>query len=366
MNKILISVPNDTLGGAEQYLKMIASYYLSHRYEVFVVFLKQKLTGDWENLQSPNLHLMYTKANSEKEGFLKSINLFFKLRKYHFQYIYTSHVHLTSLIGILIKLGIIKKGYFVGRESTSIFVRFRGLKLFSFKTLYALGYKSVDLLVCQTTYMRNQLIKNLPYLDDRAKVIPNPINLELSKNGVSQNISAEELTQMGDYMVSAGRLIPEKGFDILLKSFLRIKEQYNDLKLVILGDGPDKEMLEGISCDLKVNDSVIFRGFIKNVYPYFQHAKVCVVSSRIEGFPNVLLQMMTQNTKVVSTLCAGDIDKIDGLFTCNPNDENELTSAISECIETDTVSNRISFDKELDSRSIDQFIKTVNRYLNEK
>jgi hypothetical protein len=84
---------------------------------------------------------------------------------------------------------------------------------------------------------------------------------------------------------------------------------------------------------------------------------------RIEGFSNVLLQEMSQNKKVVSTLCAGDIDKIDGLFTCRPNDEQDLLRAMRQCLEADTAGNRVLFDKELQGRSIDGFIDKVNSYL---
>jgi glycosyltransferase involved in cell wall biosynthesis len=89
---------------------------------------------------------------------------------------------------------------------------------------------------------------------------------------------------------------------------------------------------------------------------------MCVVSSRIEGFPNVLLQEMSQNEKVVSTLCAGDIDRIPGLFTCKPNDEDDLLRAMQECLEADTSGNRALFDEELQGRSIDKFIEQVQRF----
>ena len=58
--KILIVVPNDALGGAEQYLKMVTRYYLTKEHPVYVVFLKKKRHSGWEDLDHfPNLYLHY-------------------------------------------------------------------------------------------------------------------------------------------------------------------------------------------------------------------------------------------------------------------------------------------------------------------
>ena len=80
----------------------------------------------------------------------------------------------------------------------------------------------------------------------------------------------------------------------------------------------------------------------------------------MEGFPNVLLQMMSQCDNVVSTICAGGIDQIAGLITCEPNNVDALYQAIKLSLETeDTAKNRPLFDQELESRSISSFIAKI-------
>src|SRR5690606_20880375 len=113
-----------------------------------------------------------------------------------------------------------------------------------------------------------------------------------------------------NFIVTAGRLIHEKGYDILINAFAELKEKYPDLKLIILGYGDLKQELIYLATSLNIEQDVIFWGFVENVYPFFKKAKACVISSRVEGFPNVLLQMMSQNSNVVSTTCAGGIDTI--------------------------------------------------------
>ena len=106
-------------------------------------------------------------------------------------------------------------------------------------------------------------------------------------------------------------------------------------------------------------------GRVSNVLAYFNLAKVCVVSSRVEGFPNVLLEMMSQNTNVVSTKCAGGIDELEGVFVVEVNDVSGLVEHLKIILDSDTSHNRVLFDKELKSRNIENFINKIELSLNE-
>jgi len=359
-HRILILLPNDMLGGAEQHLMNVASYYLEQKYYVEVRFLTREKTRAWRRLEG-DIKLIFTSANTEKGGiFIFFKNLLINNNK-KYDFIYTSHVHLTSFLGIMMKLRFVKTQRFIARESTSIFKRFSGAKLFMFRFLYQIGYGKVNLLICQTDFMKHQLIEALPHLVKKMKivVIPNPINLA--------NIKKERLSPSfldKQYIVSAGRLIPEKGFDILIKAFAMLKDNGMDLKLVILGEGNLRGDLERLAVDLNISDNVQFLGFQSNVYPYFREAKACVVSSIIEGFPNVLLQMMSQNDTVISTLCAGGIENIPSILTCEVSDIQALTTSMENALQNNNSNNRKIFDDFLEERSVANFIGKINGYLN--
>ncbi|WP_066225423.1 glycosyltransferase [Formosa haliotis] len=282
--------------------------------------------------------------------------------KLHFNYVFTSHVYLNALIGLLLKFKALKTEYFIARESTSIFTRFKGSKLLSYKLAYKIGYYNINLLICQTQFMKDQLILNIPFIKNRTlvKVIPNPINLNYSQK-IKTNQKIQSCNH--DYIVSAGRLIDEKGFDILIKSFELLKKDFPNLYLYILGNGQNKTELKSLVNNLNLSTSVIFTGHVDDVYSYFKYAKICVVSSRVEGFPNVLLQMMSQNTKVVSTLCAGGINEIKGIFTCNTECINSLYESLKLCYSSDTSFNRKEFDLFLETRTIIKFIQQINSYI---
>tara|TARA_R110002033_G_C3859841_1_gene236386 strand:+ start:63 stop:1166 length:1104 start_codon:yes stop_codon:yes gene_type:complete len=363
-HKVLIVLPNDSLGGAEQVLKMIANYHLEKNDYINIFFLKKKSTNSWNDIAKyKNASLSFGNFNIEYLGLINL--LFFVSKSSRFDRLYTSQVLISGFLGFVIKLKLLKVRFFIARESTSIFKRFTGFKLFIYNFFYFIGYSKIDLLICQTEFMKECLRKNLPFLFSKINIetIPNPINIEDIKQKEKDKI---EDSIVNEFIVSAGRLITEKGFDVLINAFKIISKRDTGLKLIILGEGKERENLQNLINKYNLQNSIILRGYVKNVYPYFNKAKVCVVPSRIEGFPNVLLQMMSQNTKVVSTLCAGGIDDLDGVVTLPPNDSLLLSKSILEVLKSDTSKNKDKFRLELNKRSITSFIKTIDELLNEK
>lgn len=359
-NRILIALPNDNLGGAEQYLKMVAEFFFQEGYRIDVYFLKKKVSGAWDELAAENFNLYFTTYTREKFGVWGMFKKLLMNRKRHYSYVFTSHIHVNSFISLLRKAAIVKADYHIARESTSTFERYKGLKLFIFKTHYRVNYNKIDLLVCQTDFMNNQLKKAMPQLFDSIKVktIPNPIDL----NKLMRIESGEEVP-FSNFIVSAGRLIVEKGFDILIESFHQLQNDFPEIKLVILGEGQLRVELSNRIRELGLENHVFLPGFVKNVYPYFSNAEMCVVSSRIEGFPNVLLQMMSQNNKVVSTTCAGGIEELKGVFTCPTESSTLLFEAMKLCLHSNTDRQKQYFREEIQSRSIESFVQKVVHYL---
>ena len=358
LRKILIVLPTDNLGGAEKVLKMIASHYVS-KANVSVFFLQKRSTSLWDDLLiNKNITLDYGKSKSSALGLINLLYFILKCRKYH--HIFSSQTLINGFIGLFIKLKLIKTDFFVARESTSVFNRFSGIKLLNYRMIYYLGYSSIDLLICQTELMKDQFIKNLPFISKKIniKTIPNPINLEKTLQPNTDFILNE------DFIVAAGRLIDEKGFDILIDAFNLLQNDYSNLKLVILGEGPLRSQLETKIRNLNLADKALLPGRVSNVLTYFNSARACVVSSRIEGFPNVLLEMMSQNTNVISTSCAGGIDDIKGISIAEINNVISLANAIEKTLKYNTDENRSSFNKNLNKRSIDNFIKKIEFQLN--
>lgn len=363
--KILIALPSDIMGGAEQYLKNIAEYYNNLNYQIFVILFSAPKTYVFHSI-SPNIKIYAPNTSKERYGipfFIYKIILFFF--QHSFQYTFSSHTHSSGLLGFFKKIKILRTKYHVARESTSIFTRFTGLKLLEFKFFYTIGYsKHINLIICQTHFMKKQLLAALPKARTlNVQVIPNPINYnEIIEKG---NINPEfEFNENYKYIVAAGRLISLKGFHHLIHAFATLN--LPNYKLLILGEGSELQNLQRLIHNLHQTQNIHLLGFHKNPMPYFKKANICVVSSIIEGFPNVLLQMMALNPCVVSTLCAGDIDTIPNIITCNPDNKNELQQAIAQATSLTTQQlkqNKIVFQNFLQERTLQNFVKTIESYI---
>jgi len=75
------------------------------------------------------------------------------------------------------------------------------------------------------------------------------------------------------------------------------------IRLVILGEGPERTALENLAITLKIEDKLSFPGFVNNPFSYMKQAAVFVVSSMVEGLSQVLIQAMAVGTTVISTNC---------------------------------------------------------------
>jgi glycosyltransferase involved in cell wall biosynthesis len=111
--------------------------------------------------------------------------------------------------------------------------------------------------------------------------------------------------------VTAGRLIALKDHETLLRA-LAIHRRNQPSRLLILGEGPLRGSLEELTRALGLADAVQFLGFQDNPLPWFRHADAFVLSSRSEGFGNVLVEALGCGTPVISTACEhGPVEILD-------------------------------------------------------
>lgn len=103
-------------------------------------------------------------------------------------------------------------------------------------------------------------------------------------------------------IVAAGRLAPWKGFSDLIVAMGELTKT-RKVKLIILGDGSSRVELEALIAKLNLGNSVKLLGYVDNPLKYFKHADVFVLSSLVEGLPNVLVEAMMCGCTPVSTDC---------------------------------------------------------------
>ena len=109
------------------------------------------------------------------------------------------------------------------------------------------------------------------------------------------------------YLVSVGRLVPEKDYELLLRAY---KQSMAGMPLVIVGDGRLRAHLGQLAVRLGIVDKVIFAGSRINPYPWMKHARCLILSSKFEGLPTVLLEALACGTPILSVDCPGGVRQI--------------------------------------------------------
>jgi glycosyltransferase involved in cell wall biosynthesis len=113
-------------------------------------------------------------------------------------------------------------------------------------------------------------------------------------------------------ILGAGRLSRQKDFPTLIRAFAEVRRA-RPARLVILGDGAQRADLEALVRTLGLADAVALPGFTSNPYAHMARAAVFVLSSRFEGFPNVLVEALAVGTPVVATDCpSGPAEILEG------------------------------------------------------
>jgi glycosyltransferase involved in cell wall biosynthesis len=102
-------------------------------------------------------------------------------------------------------------------------------------------------------------------------------------------------------MLAVGRLVHQKGVDVLLEAFARAAPALPDWRLALLGDGPLREALEARARTLEIAGRVDWLGRVEDPFPYYRGARMLVMASRFEGIPNALLEAMSCGLPAIVT-----------------------------------------------------------------
>lgn len=139
---------------------------------------------------------------------------------------------------------------------------------------------------------------------DRIRVIPNPIIAPHVFRMADEAVAHPWLDENSGFPVilGVGELSPRKDFATLIKAFAMLR-QLRSCRLMILGEGRERENLLALADELGVASDIAFPGFVENPYAYMQKAAMVVLSSRWEGFGNILAEALGLGRPVVSTDC---------------------------------------------------------------
>ena len=165
------------------------------------------------------------------------------------------------------------------------------------------AYPKADGIVAVSGGVADDLATTLGLPRESIQVIYNPVvtprMLEMSREPLDDEWFGADQPPV---ILSVGRLTAQKDYGTLLRAFAAVRKT-QPTRLMILGEGEERQALEQLAEELGIQEDIALPGFVRNPYRYMRAAAVFVLSSRWEGFGNVLAEAMACGTPVVSTDC---------------------------------------------------------------
>jgi glycosyltransferase involved in cell wall biosynthesis len=220
----------------------------------------------------------------------------------------------------------------VTRESTVLAERYEGWRMVAYRGLYRC-YGAQDLIVTQTGQMAAKLTEALPAPVARKMIVAaNPIDRQRITAMAEEPLPEAERSALAarPHMAWCGRLVHIKQPSLALACLQAVRRQSGlDLALAMIGSGPLGDDLRQQAAALGLEERVRFLGQRANPFPIIKACAFGLLTSKHEGFPNVLLEMMACGVqRIVSTNCAGDLDTLDGIRVVDGFDAEVLAAAL--------------------------------------
>lgn len=302
MSKFVFLINSFTSGGAEKVMTILINKFQQQKFDVEIICLEK----DFFYSLSDDIKITYLSNFDGSESGLKKllyIPIFaWRLQKYLKKNNITlvqSHLYRANYVNVLSCL-------LGGGQSTQIVnhgiasrYRLKGLlgKINLFLINYLYG--RADLLITISQAMRNDM-QNLFNFKNKQIVINNPYDIDSINKLKQEQITEFDFMPKKRYLINVGRLISLKRNKDILMVLQRLPE---NIELILLGDGEEKENLFQLAEELKIRQRVHFLGNVDNPYKYVSMCDLFVNCSESEGFPNVLVESMICKIPIISSDC---------------------------------------------------------------
>ena len=297
--KLLLLIPHLGGGGAERVAAHLASHFDRQRFEIHLCVMTKDGPGapplsDWVQV-----HRLEVKR--VRDAWFQLIRL---IRSQRPDVILSGMAHLNFLV-LLLKPFVPLRTRILVRQNTTASAAAR---TWPSRLPYRCLYPRADAVICQSEAMAADLANNFGLAKSKLEILANPIDV----NAIRASSSASEPefstqtrwpSNSSPCILAVGRLVHEKGIDLLLHALVTVKRRHSAVHLTILGTGPEEAALRDLARELRLGDSVSFAGYIASPKDYYAKATLFALPSRYEGMPNALLEAAAAGLPLVATPC---------------------------------------------------------------
>jgi len=294
LKTILFILPDLNQGGAEKVITILANELDRKKFSPKILLFEKK--GTFLDYLKDDVEIIELKTKRIRFSIFKIIPVIWKTKP---DIVFAGWGEIAAFLSPVIPF--FKKTKFVARETNVVSQHVKRKEIRFFYHFYNNFHK----IIAQSDDMKNDLVQNFNINPGKIVKINNPVDVEFIQDQVklSEKLFSNEFKNV----VAIGNLSERKGFDLLLNVFSKLKDK--PIRLYILGDGHDRDKLVQQKEELGLKN-VEFLGIKPNPYPYLHQADLFVLSSRYEGFPNVLLEAGACGTYALTNDCPGGIGEI--------------------------------------------------------
>ncbi len=300
--KIAFVLPNFFAGGAERVMITVANNLDRAQFKPIIIVFNHE--GPLRDLVAADIEVVSLGASRISHGaraFIRTI----KSEKPDL--IISTMFHLNMFV-LLLKPFIQGIPVIVREAVTPSYFQDSAFK----RALLIIGYYFLfpfaDKILSPTKLVFEQMPRFLRNRSKKLAVIHNPVDADSIRAKTDAALRPALARNDQRLFVGAGRLVDQKGFDRLIEALASWKAR-DDWRLVILGEGPDREKLQEL-IDKYGLHQISLAGFQSNPWAYYAAADAFVLPSRHEGLPNAALESLAMGTPVIASASAGGIHEI--------------------------------------------------------
>jgi glycosyltransferase involved in cell wall biosynthesis len=319
-------------GGAQQVALNIAEEFTKRGKQVDLIALSRK--GEWVSHIPAGVRVF--RVRSRARGFVFRLRRYLRTEKPSTVISFSFHINILSLVS---SIGLRPRPRLILTVHSTLSLALRELSSVKRALLFtstAILYRLADVVVAVSQGAADDLIRTAKVPRERVKTIHNPVIRDDFRVPAEAKGGHDWIGDKGSQLVvAAGRLTPAKDYPTLIHAFHNVAAR-TDARLLILGQGDMLRELQALVHKLNLASKVEFAGHVENPLSYMNAGDVFVLSSKREGFANVLVEAMATGTPVISTDCPHGPREIlsDGKWgkLVPVGDSNALADAILEVL----------------------------------
>ena len=291
--EIVFFMPSFEGGGVEKNIRMIANFFASKNVKISLITTSKKVRGKFKK----NIDFISPKNEywDKQKRFIKFIIcIFFLFQNYRKNRNINVFCFQSNILCILF-CKIFGLKIIIRPNSSPSGWSLNYLKNIIFSKILKLS----DIIVVNSFDFKKELKSKLNL---ESKCIFNPLNTNEIKKLSQKKIKFKFFKKNTINIISVGRLVEQKDHMTILKSLKYLKNKCN-LRLLILGEGDQRENLLNYINRNKLNTMVKINRRINNPYPLIKRSDILLLSSKFEGLPNVLLEALALNKFIISSNC---------------------------------------------------------------